>query len=94
MKAAAYLVVLVALCTRSSTTHLDAMLIGVDGPEAGPESSSRELAENIPWGGKPCKGRLCKPSFLIIGAGKSGTSSLYYYFQDHPQGVALASYYG
>lgn len=28
---------------------------------------------------------FCRPSFLIIGAGKSGTSSLYYYLQDHPQ---------
>ena len=26
----------------------------------------------------------CKPSFLIIGAGKSGTSSLYYYLAAHP----------
>jgi hypothetical protein len=29
--------------------------------------------------------QYCKPGFLIIGAGKSGTSSLYYYLQDHPQ---------
>lgn len=28
---------------------------------------------------------MCKPSYLIIGAGKSGTSSLYYYLQNHPQ---------
>lgn len=26
----------------------------------------------------------CRPSFLIIGAGKSGTSSLYYYLAAHP----------
>ena len=28
---------------------------------------------------------LCRPSFLIIGAGKAGTSSLYSYLQRHPK---------
>jgi hypothetical protein len=46
-----------------------------------------------PYAGKPCiiEGgeKMCRPSFLIIGAGKSGTSSLYYYLQAHPQ-VELA----
>ena len=42
-----------------------------------------------PWGGKPCievpgKGPACRPSYLIIGADKCATSSLYYYMQAHP----------
>ena len=28
---------------------------------------------------------LCRPGFLIIGAGKCGTSSLYHYLVDHPR---------
>jgi hypothetical protein len=28
---------------------------------------------------------LCRPGFLIIGAGKCGTSSLYHYLTDHPR---------
>lgn len=44
--------------------------------------SSREQ----PWGGVPCLGAgQCRPSFLIIGVGKCGTSSLYYYLTDHPK---------
>jgi len=31
---------------------------------------------------------LCLPGFLIIGAGKCGTSSLYHYVIDHPRAVA------
>jgi hypothetical protein len=47
-----------------------------------------------PWAGSPCyelpKMRKpgCRPSYLIIGADKSGTSSLYYYVQAHPQVTA------
>jgi hypothetical protein len=36
----------------------------------------------LPCGGAGQPG--CRPSFLIIGAGKSGTSSLYYYLCGHP----------
>ncbi|KAJ8601246.1 hypothetical protein CTAYLR_003253 [Chrysophaeum taylorii] len=45
-----------------------------------------------PYRGRPCDddhGR-CKPSFLIIGVGKCGTSSLYYYLTDHPSVKAAA----
>ena len=38
----------------------------------------------LPYGGKPCTPQGCKPSFLIIGIGKCGTSSLYYYLAAHP----------
>lgn len=51
-------------------------------------------AKPMPWGGSPCyelpKMRKpgCRPSYLIIGADKSGTSSLYFYMQAHPQVTA------
>ena len=38
----------------------------------------------LAYGGKPCENSHCKPSFLIIGIGKCGTSSLYYYLVGHP----------
>ncbi len=54
-------------------------------------SSSLLAPQPLPWGGKPCAaGRGCLPSFLIIGAGKAGTSSLYYYLQEHPHVEAAA----
>ncbi|VEU34753.1 unnamed protein product [Pseudo-nitzschia multistriata] len=33
----------------------------------------------------PFKGGWCRPGFLIIGAGKCGTSSLYHYLMGHPR---------
>ena len=39
----------------------------------------------LPYRDRPCDARGCKPSFLIIGVGKCGTSSLYYYLQAHPK---------
>lgn len=46
-----------------------------------------DAAPPLPFMELPCdeEARFCQPSFLIIGAGKSGTSSLYYYLQEHPQ---------
>ena len=41
----------------------------------------------LPYGGKPCTASGCRPSFLIIGIGKCGTSSLYYYLTAHPMVV-------
>lgn len=38
----------------------------------------------LPYAGKPCTAAGCRPSFLIIGIGKCGTSSLYYYLAAHP----------
>ncbi|CAH0377519.1 unnamed protein product [Pelagomonas calceolata] len=38
----------------------------------------------LPYAGKPCTASGCRPSFLIIGIGKCGTSSLYYYLAAHP----------
>ena len=38
-----------------------------------------------PYDGSPCAGGACKPSYLIIGVGKCGTSSLYYYLAEHPR---------
>ena len=37
-----------------------------------------------PYDGSPCADGACKPSYLIIGVGKCGTSSLYYYLAEHP----------
>jgi hypothetical protein len=77
------------------TTQLYAkMLVQVDG--SGPqETSSTTSSNDVPqpqaWGGEPCLRGVCRPSFLIIGAGKCGTSSVYYYLQDHPQGLAYFS---
>lgn len=48
-------------------------------------SACRSLRSSLPYGGRPCSRGACLPSFLIIGAGKCGTSSLYYYLVDHPQ---------
>ena len=39
----------------------------------------------VPYDGKPCTEGRCRPSFLIIGVGKCGTSSLYYYLTGHPK---------
>jgi hypothetical protein len=41
----------------------------------------------LPYAGKPCTASGCRPSFLIIGIGKCGTSSLYYYLAAHPSVV-------
>ena len=55
-------------------------------------SQSMSGSSRLPWNGDACTHdhRRCLPSFLIIGAGKAGTSSLYYYLQDHPQVEAAA----
>ena len=50
--------------------------------------------EKQPYSGEPCSvagdGKMaCRPSWLIIGAGKCGTSSLYYYLLGHPCMVCL-----
>jgi len=37
------------------------------------------------WVGPKTKAGLCRPGFLIIGAGKCGTSSLYHYLLGHPR---------
>uniref|UniRef100_A0A7S2RS97 Sulfotransferase domain-containing protein n=1 Tax=Rhizochromulina marina TaxID=1034831 RepID=A0A7S2RS97_9STRA len=58
------------------------------GPSGEGEDAGRALAgtqRELPYGGKPCVKGTCRPSFIIIGAGKCGTSSLYYYLLDHPQ---------
>ena len=73
------LVVALALLARGCCTV--SMDVGIDGPTA----DDKQHLNPLPWDGKPCSNGACKPSFLIIGAGKSGTSSLYYYLQDHPQ---------
>ena len=48
----------------------------------------------LPYNSRPCftsstttdalLTNYCRPSYLIIGAGKAGTSSLYNYLLDHP----------
>lgn len=43
-----------------------------------------EQQQQQPYDGMPCSGGYCRPSFLIIGVGKCGTSSLYYYLTGHP----------
>jgi hypothetical protein len=48
--------------------------------------ANASIKRTLPWAGSACTTDGCRPSFLIIGAGKSGTSSLYYYLQDHPEG--------
>ena len=37
-----------------------------------------------PWTA-PCHDGVCRPSFLVIGGGKCGTSALYAYLNAHPQ---------
>eukprot|EP00628_Pelagophyceae_sp_CCMP2097_P040593 CAMPEP_0184255282 /NCGR_PEP_ID=MMETSP0977-20130417/7967_1 /TAXON_ID=483370 /ORGANISM="non described non described, Strain CCMP2097" /LENGTH=125 /DNA_ID=CAMNT_0026560847 /DNA_START=21 /DNA_END=395 /DNA_ORIENTATION=- len=44
-----------------------------------------------PWRGRPCSSGACKPSFLIVGFGKCGSSSLYYYLASHPNVRAAAT---
>lgn len=47
-----------------------------------------ECVRRQPYGGLPCYAlERCRPSFLIIGVGKCGTSSLYYYLTAHPSVV-------
>lgn len=46
-----------------------------------------QRTRTLPYDGKPCTSQGCRPSFLIIGIGKCGTSSLYYYLTAHPQVV-------
>lgn len=54
------------------------------------QQSTAVATKAAPWGGNPCvelpklRKPGCRPSYLIIGADKSGTSSLYYYVQAHP----------
>lgn len=45
--------------------------------------------QSLAYAGDPCGGTSggCRPSFLIIGVGKCGTSSLYYYLAEHPSVV-------
>ena len=43
-----------------------------------------QRSRSLPYAGKPCTASGCRPSFLIIGIGKCGTSSLYYYLAAHP----------
>ena len=43
-----------------------------------------QRSRSLPYAGKPCTAQGCRPSFLIIGIGKCGTSSLYYYLAAHP----------
>ena len=43
-----------------------------------------QRSRSLPYAGKPCTAAGCRPSFLIIGIGKCGTSSLYYYLAAHP----------
>jgi hypothetical protein len=72
------------------------LLDGAAGPStAGSRDVQATLAvKPLPWGGKPCtklrtmKLDGCRPSYLLIGADKCGTSSLYYYLQAHPQVTA------
>jgi|EP01043_Picozoa_sp_COSAG02_P015076 hypothetical protein len=51
------------------------------GPAAAVSGKVAQLWETAASSDGPSR---CKPSFLIIGAGKSGTSSLYYYLAAHP----------
>lgn len=48
---------------------------------------ARGRAPILPWEGRGAVGKgfsgLCRPGFLIIGAGKCGTSSLYQYLIGH-----------
>ena len=46
-----------------------------------------QRSRSLPYAGKPCTTSGCRPSFLIIGIGKCGTSSLYYYLTAHPMVV-------
>ena len=39
----------------------------------------------LPAWADPCRDGKCRPSFLIIGGGKCGTSALYAYLNAHPQ---------
>ena len=58
-------------------------------PEPEPEPEALPLPEPQPDAGAPPprQQRRCGPSFLIVGAGRSGTSSLYQYLLQHPQVV-------
>ena len=48
-------------------------------------AASRGGGRSTAYDDQPCDGAHCKPSFLIIGIGKCGTSSLYYYLVGHPK---------
>ena len=52
-------------------------------PEPEPEAAGPAAAPAA----APRQQRRCGPSFLIVGAGRSGTSSLYQYLLQHPQVV-------
>ncbi|KAJ1450957.1 P-loop containing nucleoside triphosphate hydrolase protein [Pelagophyceae sp. CCMP2097] len=82
----ALLVGLLLLAARALRSHAAAPTLRtrvVAAPNA-TELSEAQLRRQ-PFGGQPClQGRHCRPSFLIIGVGKCGTSSLYYYLTAHP----------
>jgi hypothetical protein len=85
---------ILALLAGQGNTQLYAQkIVKVDGPGVDEVMNTRAtdiMVRPQPWGGEPClSSGLCRPSFLIIGAGKCGTSSVYYYLQDHPQGQYL-----
>jgi hypothetical protein len=60
-------------------------------------SFSIRTKNELPYKGSPCFSykttpsteyiNQCRPSFIIIGAGKSGTSSLYKYLLGHPKNL-------
>ena len=52
--------------------------------------ATEEERRQQPYGGVPCEAGSCRPSFLIIGVGKCGTSSLYYYLVGHPKVVGAS----
>ena len=56
-------------------------------PEPEPEPEALPLPEPDAGAPPPRQQRRCGPSFLIVGAGRSGTSSLYQYLLQHPQVV-------
>ena len=67
---------------RGYLAEVEALSIGDHGTSTSVDEQHARAP--LPWNGKPCSSKGCLPSFLIIGAGKAGTSSLYYYLQDHP----------
>ena len=78
---------------------LTLLLLAAPGVDSSAHTSSTESDQTprrppydtrLPYDGSPCYASpseysgLCRPSYLIVGAGKAGTSSMYYYLNDHP----------
>ena len=84
--------------TRSSAIFFFSVLVGTletSGTSAvAIDRNVTSLMNELPYSSQPCFSLSntpeenlvgnCRPSFIIVGAGKAGTSSLYAYLNDHP----------